>query len=568
MLAESQLEHRSRLGLALFSLGRLAEDIALQPNPAQMINSLVAGLKDPFLFVVAGEVNAGKSMLLNALFGEEFCKTSPLPTTDRIHYFRHGFTQRVTELGPMLQEIRLPQPFLHDFHIVDTPGVNSVAEGHEAVTEQFLPRADAILFVLPVTNPWGAKCWEFLRRIHEEFKKRIVIVLQQIDLRSAAEVTAISEHVQRCVKRWIGCELPVFPVSAKQAFLARTTAVGKDELLAASGFPALEAQLNEMLVETKEKLDRLQNTLRMGRIILAQVNTSLAEKASKLAGLGDVLKSVGVEVQDQKANTWEACLKTLKPMDLEIQKGGDVVRAEFTERIDSWPSTFAQNHTATIDEMVALWTKAGEDAIKTHVSSVEKILKMDFSQLWRKTRVPVGQAVGEKLPHESACQPPMDELKESQSQILRDLRSSESWKAGLKPLFDARRKHAVACLAGAGTGLVLLLAGVFAHFISLIVLGVLLMIGMPFLANRLKVRDTKSLVIKLMHLCEQDQKRTRKQADIHLQKWLQRAFQQFSVNFKPLLEVCEKTRIKQEQRVQESHMLKSTFDDLQKIMGC
>lgn len=157
MLAETQLELRSQLGLALFSLGRLAEEIGMQPSPVGTLNSLVNGLKDPFLFVVAGEVNAGKSMLLNALFGEEFCRTSALPSTDKIHYFRFGLVQEENELGPNLKEVLLPRRFLQDFHVVDTPGINSVAEGHEAITEQFLPRADTVVFVLPVTNPWGAK---------------------------------------------------------------------------------------------------------------------------------------------------------------------------------------------------------------------------------------------------------------------------------------------------------------------------------------------------------------------------------------------------------------------------
>ena len=44
-----------------------------------------------------------------------------------------GFSRQEISFSPEIDEIRVPLPFLQDFHIVDTPGVNSVAEGHEAI---------------------------------------------------------------------------------------------------------------------------------------------------------------------------------------------------------------------------------------------------------------------------------------------------------------------------------------------------------------------------------------------------------------------------------------------------
>ena len=90
-------------------------------------------------------------------------------------------------------EIFRPSEFLKDFNIVDTPGTNSIESEHQQITEQFLPMADLVLFVFSVTNPWGASTWDFLDRIHHQWKKKVVFILQQCDLRTEEEVAASIE---------------------------------------------------------------------------------------------------------------------------------------------------------------------------------------------------------------------------------------------------------------------------------------------------------------------------------------------------------------------------------------
>ena len=84
MVAEKYLELRSRLGTTLGSLIALAHEIGAPEDTLRNLQNLVTNLGQPFLFVVVGEVKAGKSSLLNALFGRDFCKVDVLPATDRI----------------------------------------------------------------------------------------------------------------------------------------------------------------------------------------------------------------------------------------------------------------------------------------------------------------------------------------------------------------------------------------------------------------------------------------------------------------------------------------------------
>ena len=291
MVADDYFDLRSRLGAALFSLGRVADLAGLKPSRTPIVKSLVEGLRDPFVFVVAGEVNTGKSTLLNALFGEEFCPSSVLPETQHIHYFRYGKTPRRTAVSAVLEEIELPHAFLRDFHVVDTPGVNSIAAGHELITQDFIPRADAVLYCFPATNPWSGASWEFLEHIHRDWLKKIVLVLQQADLRTTEEITAITEHMRAITRQRLGVELPVYPVSARLALLARTSGVDKARLLEASAFPAFERQLTGLVAGAAPRLAKLVTACAAGQAMLAEVQASLTATAAALTELTQLQQS-------------------------------------------------------------------------------------------------------------------------------------------------------------------------------------------------------------------------------------------------------------------------------------
>lgn len=285
MVADDYFDLRSRLGAALFSLGRLSDQAGLKPTRASVVKGLVESLREPFVFVVAGEVNSGKSTLLNALFGEEFCPAGVLPETRRIHYFRYGRTARRVSVNEMLEDVELPHAFLRDFHVVDTPGVNSIEKGHELITGDIIPKADAVLYCFPATNPWSEAAWAFLERIHRDWLKKTVLVLQQADLRTPDEVVAISEHMRNIARQRLGVDLPVYPVAARLALLARTTGVDKPRLLAASAFPAMENLLTTMCAGAPPRLGRLVNACSAGQAMLAEVQTRLAGSAASLAEL-------------------------------------------------------------------------------------------------------------------------------------------------------------------------------------------------------------------------------------------------------------------------------------------
>src|SRR5437762_8626924 len=125
MVADLYLQFRSRTESAVTALLKLAADMQRDPSTLDTLQNMLKDIREPLLFVVVGEVKAGKSSLLNALFGQEFCKVDVLPATDRIYIFKHGPREERVDASAQVTECYQPIAFLENFNIVDTPGTNT-----------------------------------------------------------------------------------------------------------------------------------------------------------------------------------------------------------------------------------------------------------------------------------------------------------------------------------------------------------------------------------------------------------------------------------------------------------
>ena len=271
MIADDYLQLRSELETALADLLKLESHLQRDSQTLDTIQGLITDVREPLLFVVVGEVKAGKSSLLNALFGQEFAKVDVLPATDRIYIFKHGDEERSVEVSPRLTERYEQIDFLRDFNVVDTPGTNTMVAEHQTITENFIPRADLVLFVFSVTNPWTQSAWELLHFVQKKWLKNVIFVIQQADLREPNEIEVIRRHLQDTALQKLGVTPPVFAVSARKALLARTTGLDKERLLQESGFPPLEEQINLIVSSSGIRVLKLRTATRSARIMLDDV---------------------------------------------------------------------------------------------------------------------------------------------------------------------------------------------------------------------------------------------------------------------------------------------------------
>src|SRR3982751_5871521 len=134
MIADHYLQLRAEIEAVLGDLLKFTAELRRAAPVQDSLHGLLTNIREPLLFVVVGEVKAGKSSLINALFGQEIARADVLPATDRVCIYRYGAEEKQIEVSPRLVECYLPIDFLKDFNIVDTPGTNTMVVEHQTIT--------------------------------------------------------------------------------------------------------------------------------------------------------------------------------------------------------------------------------------------------------------------------------------------------------------------------------------------------------------------------------------------------------------------------------------------------
>jgi GTPase SAR1 family protein len=304
MVVEAYLEARARLGGVVGNLVSLARETDESSETIETLQTLSRSLADPLLFVVVGEVKAGKSSLLNAVFGQVFCKVDVLPATDKVYVFKYGEAEHDVAVSEHLTERYRPIPFLKNFNIVDTPGTNTIVATHHEITTRYIPLADLIVFVSSVVNPWGASAWDFLKLLGNRWKKNIVFVLQQADLRSSEQVQDIIKHLEQVILQHLGSSRPIFAVSAEKALQAKLASDPPDEKLwRDSNFAALENWISETVTQSEERAGKLRSTAQTAQVVGNSIQVRLQSSLDLLKSDQEKLGAIRRSLEARKGQT-------------------------------------------------------------------------------------------------------------------------------------------------------------------------------------------------------------------------------------------------------------------------
>jgi small GTP-binding protein len=266
----------------------------------QALADSIEQLEEPFLLVVVGEFNAGKSAFINALLGQEVLEEGVTPTTARIGLLRHGeeITREVTAAG--LESLTAPGEVLRDIVIVDTPGTNAVLREHEELTRDFIPRADLVLFVTSTDRPFTESERAFLEAIRAWGKKVVVVVNKADLLEFPDDVERVMSFVREQGQRTLGFAPEVFPVSTRRALRARLA--GDAAALEASGLPAFEARVTAALDEAERFRLKLENPLGVGRRVLKETSGLVGGRLAVLKDDLDTLEVVEADLAARAAD--------------------------------------------------------------------------------------------------------------------------------------------------------------------------------------------------------------------------------------------------------------------------
>jgi small GTP-binding protein len=235
-------------------------------DEAETLRRSVQQLDELFLLVVIGEFNAGKSAFVNALLGRTVLEEGVTPTTTRLGVLSYGDVVSRQPSGAGADRVTAPVDLLREIAIVDTPGTNAVQREHEALTRDFVPRSDLVLFVTSADRPFTESERAFLESVRD-WGKKIVVAVNKIDiLETEADRARVLEFVADNAQRLLGAKPRVFPVSARAALRAKSA--GDAEALAGSGFAALEEYVTRTLDQKERVRLKLLNPLGVARQIL------------------------------------------------------------------------------------------------------------------------------------------------------------------------------------------------------------------------------------------------------------------------------------------------------------
>ena len=274
ILNQHTLALRAQVEDVVKDLQQLSQEIGHGELAAQ-VGELRNRMTEPYMFVIVGEVKAGKSSFVNALLeAGEICAVAPQPMTDTIQQILYGEKEQTIVVNPYLKKILLPVDILRDIAIVDTPGTNSIVEKHQEITENFIPASDLVIFVFEAKNPYRQSSWEFFDFIHRDWHKKIIFVLQQKDLLNAEDL-AVNERglFDYAVKK--GAEQPVlFAVSAKDELEGRF-----DQ----SNFSAVRDYIRTHVTGGRGAALKLRNNIATSRNILDRVRHDLDTRVQQYA---------------------------------------------------------------------------------------------------------------------------------------------------------------------------------------------------------------------------------------------------------------------------------------------
>jgi len=230
---------------------------------AKQLEAMIKAAKEQkFVVGVVGSAKRGKSTLINGFLGRTDDKLAPIgtfPATNVISIFRRADADKAsikvhfkdegkTNIEISEDEVRSyasedhnpdnkknvrsieaegPFPGLEDnVHIVDTPGANNALSAmHGDILLNFLPHADALIFLVTAGEPLVKSESDLLREIRDIQKKnirKIFFAINKVDEADSDELAEGIEH-NREILDFVGFEgIKIYRISAKDYFEKRS----------------------------------------------------------------------------------------------------------------------------------------------------------------------------------------------------------------------------------------------------------------------------------------------------------------------------------------------------------
>ncbi len=309
-------ELREREVRLLYDVAEHIGKLGLGPESAadrQRLLDAAADLREMFLMVVViGEFNAGKSTFVNALLGDSVLPMGITPTTDAIELVRYAPTParqptpRGGESGDAIREWGHPNTGAPGIVIVDTPGTGSVFQKHEQLAKSFLHRSDLVIFVISAKRAF-AETERLYLDLAKSYGKKIVVVLNQVDLLDPKEEAEVKAFVRKQIDELLNLRPPIFAVSARKALQGEKPGGLLSGLVSGKaerndfGMSAVRAHLRQIFEQVPPAQQKLLTQLDLLRAVTARYREAAQAKLALIGHDTDAAENLRREIEQQAA---------------------------------------------------------------------------------------------------------------------------------------------------------------------------------------------------------------------------------------------------------------------------
>jgi GTPase Era involved in 16S rRNA processing/uncharacterized coiled-coil protein SlyX len=412
-MLESFHNRRDDVIAALRDLLKVAEGVGARTLYGRLGADLVQKLEaDRFHLVVVGEFNHGKTTFVNALLGAHILPVGVTPTTAVIHHLEYASEPRAEVVyasgrrAPMpFDEVRLfsvgeakapahevgshtnvvppatdtevkhlevgyPAELLRErIVLVDTPGVNDLSLQRADITYSYIPRSDAVLFLLDAGQPLKESERVFLQeKLLGQSRDKIIFVVTKRDIWDGDEEKQALAYIRTELAKLVKSPV-VFAVSAEKR-------LDGDE--GGSGMPELLAHLTKFLADERGRI-LLDNALGEGIEAAKLLKKGVdARRRASMMSIEELSRRIAILEKDLAGQS-----KTIEERRAGIREEVAAIRAWVKRDLDHFVDDVTKQLPAIIDQ-------ASTDDIKVHLGS---FLERTFTEWAQKETKEIASAL-------------------------------------------------------------------------------------------------------------------------------------------------------------------------------
>jgi hypothetical protein len=239
--------------------------------------------------------------------------------------------------GTRYVELCYPAAILRDkVTLVDTPGVNDINEARAEITYSYIPRADAVVFLLDATQVLKRSERLFIQhKLLRRTRDKLIFILGKADLLTEAELKEAlafaAEHLAQLV------EDPVIFAVSPRLYL--------EKMVERSGMEPLLAFLRQYLAEQRGRV-LVDNALSDGLRTVSYITSNLGVKRASLKLSVEELETRIADVRRQLAGSQQS----LRENQGRIRASADGIKATIRHDLRLFSDAFCEAIPAQVDK--------------------------------------------------------------------------------------------------------------------------------------------------------------------------------------------------------------------------